>query len=623
MPTRLTLRPISPSSSRGQDPPAKTPNFGGRTLSNSGKVRFPMTHVSPLSRRGCDVSAALASCRGTFITVGIFSGLINLLMLSGSFYMLQVYDRVLNSRSVPTLIGISILLLCCFVLQGVLDMVRMWLMSRIGARVNDALSERVFDALHYGPGSGLQTTHVTQSVRDLDQIKSFLSSLGPAAFLDLPWSPIFMTACFLLHSWLGWLAFGGGAMILGLTAYSEWRGRRAAKAQLSSSAARHTLAEACARNAEIIAAMGMRRSFRQKWVSSDQRSINDWLHATDFSSAIGAFAKVFRMALQSGVLGLGAYLSIKGELSAGSMIAASVMTARALAPIELALAHWKGFVAARQGLLRLRQMFAIILDPAVPRTALPIPSCSVEVRNLAVTVPGRREPALSSISLNLSAGDGLAIVGTSGSGKSTLAKALVGLARPVAGEIRIDGCDLNQWDRDDLGQYIGYLPQDIALLDGTVAQNIARFDMHASSDAIIAAARASNAHDMIIKLEHGYDTVLNDAGYCLSGGQRQRLALARALYGDPFLVVLDEPNSHLDREGDIALNDAIHQVRRRGGIVVMITHRRTAMAALNRMAVLDGGRIAACGPKDQILTELTRTVGPFAEGRRSPVRRMG
>ncbi|WP_236846436.1 type I secretion system permease/ATPase [Bosea sp. Tri-49] len=543
------------------------------------------------------------------MVVGVFSGVINLLMLGGSFYMLQVYDRVLSSRSVQTLIGLSLLLLAAYVLQGFLDGIRVRLLARIGARFDEAVSPSAFAAAQKLPLLGFKSEQALQPIRDLDQLRGFLSSLGPTALLDMPWLPLFLAGAFFLHPWLGWLVVAGGLVIVLLTWLTELKSREATKAQLTSGAARQAVAEASRRNAEALTAMGMAPAFQRKWRELNLRHVRDWLAGSDATSGIGAFAKVFRMVLQSAVLGLGAYLAMHNEISGGAMIAASIMASRALAPIEIAVAHWKGFVGARQGLKRLRQVLDSPAFADVERTTLPAPRHELIAEGLIVAAPGRQAPILQGVSLSLKAGQGLGIIGPSASGKSTLVRALVGVWRPLKGEVRLDGAALGQWEQSELGRHIGYLPQDIELFEGTVAQNIARFDPDADDEAIVAAAQAAGAHELILRLEQGYDTRIGEAGLSLSGGQRQRIGLARALYGEPFLTVLDEPNSNLDHDGDEALTRAIRGVRERGGIVIVVTHRQTAIAGVDHLAMMADGRIQAFGPKEEILQKVLKQGG--------------
>lgn len=550
--------------------------------------------------------------------IGIFSGLINLLMLAGPLYMLQVFDRVLSSRSLQTLLGLSLLLLAAYALLCFLEAIRLRLLARIGARFDEQVSPVAFAAAQKLPLLGFKPEQALQPVRDLDLVRAFLASLGPTALLDMPWLPLFLAGAFILHPWLGWLVVGGGLVIVLLTFLTEVRSRGATRAQLVSAGARQAITEASRRNAEALTAMGMGPSFQRKWRELNQRHVRDWLAGSDATSGIGAFAKVFRMALQSAVLGLGAYLAMRGEISGGAMIAASVMTSRALAPIEIAVAHWKGFVAARQALKRLRQVLEAPAFAESDRTSLPAPRQELSANDLIVAAPGRQAPILHGVSLSLKAGQGLGIIGPSASGKSTLVRTLVGVWRPLKGEVRLDGAALGHWEPSELGRHIGYLPQDIELFEGTVAENIARFDPDARDEAIVAAAQAAGAHELILRLEQGYDTRIGEAGLSLSGGQRQRIGLARALYGEPFLVVLDEPNSNLDHHGDEALTQAIRKVRERGGIVVVVTHRQTAIAGVDHVAMMAEGRIQALGPKEEILQKVLRQ-GGLPAAQRKPV----
>lgn len=555
------------------------------------------------------IRQALKSSRGAFVCVGLFSGLVNLLMLSGSLYMLQVYDRVLSSRSVATLVGLSLLLLAAYALMGLLDGLRMRMLARIGARFDAQVSPHVFSAVQRLPLRGQRSGQALQPMRDLDRIRSFLSSLGPTALFDMPFMPLFFAACFFLHPWFGAMTLAGGVVIVGLTLLTEVAGRKATSAQMSSGATRQAIAEASCRNAEALTAMGMTKAFQSRWRDANTAFVRDSLAGSDAASGFGSFAKVFRLVLQSAILGLGAYLALSGEVSGGAMIAASILASRALAPIEVAVAHWKSFVAARQGLARLQTLFASPAFADRKRTALRPPQRAISLDNVCIAAPARRETIVQGVSLRLEAGQGLGIIGPSASGKSTLMRALAGIWQPVKGDIRLDGATLDQWDCDDLGQHIGYLPQDIELFDGTVAQNIARFRDDADDAAIIAAAEAAGAHDMIARLEHGYDTQIGEGGAALSGGQRQRIALARALFGEPFLVLLDEPNSNLDREGDEALTAAVEGVRARGGIVVIVTHRQAALAGVEHLAMMADGGLKAFGPKADVLQKVLQQGG--------------
>ncbi|MCB5174302.1 type I secretion system permease/ATPase [Microvirga lenta] len=547
-----------------------------------------------------EVFDALKASSPAFIGVAVFSAVVNILALTGSIYMLQLYDRVLSSRSISTLVGLSLIVLAAYFLQGGLDAIRGKMLARIGARFDELLSRRIFDLVAAMPLKGARQAESLQPIRDLDQIRGFLSSLGPTALFDMPFMPIFFIGCFIIHPWLGWMSVIGGIVIIALTLYTDSKSKGPSYELTKSAAERHAMAETSRRNAEVVRALGMVEFLGRRYEEVHTKHVDDGLRASESTSGISAFAKVFRMILQSGILGLAAYLVIQGEVSGGSMIAASIMMSRALAPIEIAVAHWKGFTAARQGYRRLEHILSII--PAQEdRMPLPAPKGELVAEDIYVGAPGSNTPIVAGASFQLRAGQGLGLIGPSASGKSTLARALVGVWSALRGDIRLDGAAIEQWESDQLGRHIGYLPQDVELFDGTVAENIARFQPDAKPEAIIAAAKTAGAHDLILGLPEGYNTRIGESGTSLSGGQRQRVALARALYGDPFLVVLDEPNASLDGAGDEALNEAILSVRKRGGIVVVITHRPAALGNVDVVAIMEEGRIKAIGPRDEVL----------------------
>lgn len=561
--------------------------------------------------QGSPVRAAIRRCSLAVLGVGIFSGVINLLALSGSFYMLQVYDRVLTSRSIPTLIGLTILVAGLYAANGALDFLRVRVMSRVGVRIDDYLREKTFAAVQLMPLRFRQSGDGLQPIRDLDQIRTFLSGLGPTAFFDLPWIPIYMGVVYLLHPWLGMFCFAGASMLVCLTLVTELRSAGPMRESAKSSSERIAFGEAARRNAEVIRAMGLGPRLQQRWDALNTEHLTRQLKASDAVGGIGTISKVLRLVLQSGMLGLGAYLVILGELSAGAIIASSIIMSRALAPIETSIAHWRGFVSARQSYRRLKDLFNALPQGQEKLVELPAPRINLIVDNLAVVPPGASRPTIQGVSFGLASGDGLGIIGPSGSGKSTLARALVGVWQSVnnGGSVRIDGATLDQWTPQSLGKHIGYLPQGIELFDGTVAENISRFDPDAADEAIVAAATTAGVHDMIVHLPDGYQTRVGEGGNLLSAGQRQRIALARALYGDPFLVVLDEPNSNLDQPGEAALTEAILSVRRRYGIVVVIAHRPSALQALDKVLGLFDGRVQAFGPKEQVLAKLLQPAG--------------
>jgi ATP-binding cassette, subfamily C, bacterial PrsD len=561
-------------------------------------------HMKQAPRRsrdeGSEVYNALRSSSPAFVGVAVFSAVVNILALTGSIYMLQLYDRVLSSRSISTLVGLSLIVLAAYLLQGGLDAIRGKMLARIGARFDELLSRRIFDLVAAMPLKGAKQAESLQPIRDLDQIRGFLSSLGPTALFDMPFMPIFFIGCFIIHPWLGWMSVIGGLVIIALTLYTDAKSKGPSYELTKSAAERHAMAETSRRNAEVVRSLGMIEFLGRRYEEVHTKHVDDGLRASESTSGISAFAKVFRMVLQSGILGLAAYLVILGEVSGGAMIAASIMMSRALAPIEIAVAHWKGFTAARQGYRRLEHILSIV--PAQEELMpLPAPKTQIVAEDIYVGAPGTNSPIVQAASFQLRAGQGLGLIGPSASGKSTLARALVGVWPTLRGDIRLDGAAIEQWESDQLGRHIGYLPQDVELFDGTVAENIARFQPDAEPEAVIAAARTAGAHDLILGLPEGYNTRIGEGGTSLSGGQRQRVALARALYGEPFLVVLDEPNASLDGAGDEALNEAILSVRKRGGIVIVITHRPAALGNVDLVAIMEEGRIKAMGPRDEVL----------------------
>jgi ATP-binding cassette subfamily C protein len=526
-------------------------------------------------------------------------------MLTGSFFMLQVYDRVLPSRSVPTLIGLMILAIILYAFQGGLDLVRNRISSRIGRFLEETLGLRVYDAVvrlplkTRGDGDGLQP------LRDIDQVRGFLSHGGPTALFDLPWIPLYLGICFYFHFWIGMVALAGACVLVGFTALMEIRTRDATKASAGFAVSRNALAAEGRRNAEVVRAMGMRQRLAERWYDANRNYIAANEAASDVASGLGSASKVFRMILQSGVLAVGAYLVIHQEATAGIIIASSILTSRALAPVEAAIANWKGFVAARQAGRRLDQLLTL-LPQEVPPMALPAPERSFTVDRIHVVPPGAERPVLHDVSFALTSGEGLGIIGPSGSGKSSLARALVGVWPQMHGKIRIDNATLDQWSPEALGRHLGYLPQDVELFDGNVAINIARFDPEATPAGVLEAAHAAGVHDLILSLPQGYGTLIGEGGMALSAGQRQRIALARAFYGNPFLVVLDEPSANLDAEGEQALMNAIMSVRRRGGIVVIITHRPKSLDAVDKLLVVGNGTVQAFGDRDDVLRKVLR-----------------
>jgi PrtD family type I secretion system ABC transporter len=553
--------------------------------------------------RRTELGDALRACRTAFIGVGVMSCMINLLYLTGSMFMLEVYDRVLPSRSVPTLVGLIVLAGGLYIAQGVLDLIRGRILGRVGTSLDEALNKRVFDTVVRLPLVTGARNEGLQPLRDLDNVRSFLGSMGPGAFFDLPWLPFYLAICFAFHWLIGVTALIGAIILVTLTLITEFLSRQPAREAMGLAARRNDLAATSRRNAEVLVAMGMTGRLSRRWSEANEKYLEGNQRASDVTGGLGAIAKVLRMTLQSVVLAVGAYLVIHQEATAGIIIAGSILSARALAPVDLAIAHWKGFVAARQSWHRLNRLLEQMPAQATP-TLLQNPAKQLSVEGLSIVAPGDQRVIVQDVTFALTAGNGLGVIGPSGSGKSSLVRALVGVWQPLRGKVRLDGAALDQWSSDVLGGHIGYLPQDVELFAGTVAQNICRFDPQASSDGIIAAAKEAGVHEMIIKMREGYNTQIGEQGTALSAGQAQRVALARALYGNPFLIVLDEPNSNLDTEGDEALTRAVRGARERGAVVVVVAHRPIGIEAVDQILVLKDGRMQAFGPKEQVLAQV-------------------
>jgi ATP-binding cassette, subfamily C, type I secretion system permease/ATPase len=550
-----------------------------------------------------DLAVALAACRGALIGTAAISGMSNILMLTGAMFMLEVYDRVLPSRSMATLLGLLVLVVGLYIALGILDALRGRILARIGGALDETLSGRVYDTLVRLPLRIGSYSEGNQPLRDLDTIRSYFSSLGPVALFDLPWIPLYLGICFAFHPLIGFAALTGAVLLIAITVLTEVLMRAPSKAATEAAIARNGLAEASRRNAEALTAMGMVSRMAERWGNANRQFLRNQRRTSDVGGGLGAVAKVLRLMLQSAVLAVGAYLVIHQEATAGIIIAGSILSARALAPVDLTIAHWKGFVAARQSWHRLNALLSVMPVRTMPM-ALQAPVQRLTAESVSASPPGIQKIVVQDIGFRLEAGQGLGIIGPSGSGKSSLARLLVGVWQPARGKIRLDGAALDQWSPDALGSHIGYLPQDVELLAGTVAQNIARFEPDADPAAVLAAAKAVGVHELIVSLPAGYGTPIGEQGSALSAGQAQRIALARAVYRNPFLVVLDEPNSHLDSEGDEALTRAILGVRERKGIVIVIAHRPSAIAGVDYVLVMNQGRAQALGPKNEVLSKV-------------------
>jgi ATP-binding cassette, subfamily C, bacterial PrsD len=570
------------------------------------------------SWRQSAVAAALLEQRPYLLAATAFSGAANVLMLSGSLFMLQVYDRVLHSRSIPTLITLLLMVMAAFAAYAALDAVRSRMFTRMSEMLDAGIGHRLFALLlpQAGGAPGAQSRS-SQALRDLDHLRSFLSGPAPGAFFDLPWMPVYLVVVFLLHPLLGWFTIGGMIALIALALFSEYASRKPIADAARLAAQQAVMTESIRRSGEALVVMGMSGRLMRVWNDKHVRAMMMLRQATDVTTLLASIGKGFRLFFQSLILALGAYLVIVGDLTGGAIAAASILGARALQPIEQVVSQWRAVAQMRSCAERIDAVLEAAEQGHRPLTRLPAPQQTVALNQVAVVAPGQRRAMLPPLSVSFAAGDGIGIMGPSGCGKTSVLRTLVGLWQPPVGDIRFDGADIRQWDRDELGAHIGYLPQAVDLFDGTVAQNIARFT-NSSAETVVKAAMAAGAHDMIVRLPQGYDTFLTDNGASLSAGQKQRIGLARALFGDPFLVVLDEPNANLDAAGENALHEAITQVRERGGIVVLATHRPSALTAVDKLLVFGHGSIGAFGMKDEVLSKMVANRGAIEAASRKP-----
>lgn len=548
-----------------------------------------------------ELKKLLLLSRKSFLYVALFSFFINLLFLTPTLYMLQVYDRVVGSGSVSTLVMISLIVVVMYAVMAILEFTRTRIMARISTRLDIAMQERLVDvmfrhALHNPRNAS------TEALADLNTIRGFISGTGIFAFFDSPWFPFYIAVMFMFHPLFGWFAVGAGVLTLGLAFWVDKASSPMLKASHGKAMQSRLLLDRSLRNAEVATALGVKQGIFRRWQAGHNESLmwNDM--GNDRSTALSTVSKSLRMLNQSLILGLGAYLVINMELTAGMMIAGSVLLGRALAPLDQLVGAWKQFSATQQSWTRLNAMLASY--PAIEeRMALPAPKGNVGVHHLTVVPPGGKDAVLRNVVFGLKAGESLAVVGPSGAGKSSLVRALLGLWPAAAGEVRLDSADIRHWDRDQLGQHIGYMPQDVELFDGTVAENIARFG-DVDAEKVLAAAQMAGVHELILQLPNAYETLIGPSGGALSGGQRQRIGLARALYGIPSLVVLDEPNSNLDEVGEMALYKALQSLKEQGSTVVIISHRPGVLSQVDKILVLVGGSVTLFGDRQQVLAQL-------------------
>lgn len=570
------------------------------------RFRYPSLSLtnSHKNQSSQELRKAVAEFRTSFAGVGVFSAAVNLLMLIGPLFMLQVYDRVLASRSTATLLVLFLIVVFLYGIMGVLDHYRGRVLARIGAGVQSKLDQRVFQLVLRQAEHPTLRDRPAGALKDLATIRAALSSPATGAVFDLPWTPFYIGVMFLFHPWLGWFSVASTLLIFVLAVLNEVKTRRLHAEAGQQSAQADTQTERIRHAIETVRGLGMVSIMTGRWRANRDAALQTNLKAVDTGGLLSTTTKTIRLLLQSAVLALGALLVLRGQLTPGTMIAGSILLGRALAPVDQVVGQWLLFqraAASWKTLTTLLGQFSV--DKAL--TELPRPEAKLSVENLTVIPPGETSPVLQGVSFSAEPGDAIGIIGPSSSGKTSLARALVGFWKPANGEIRLDGADLHQYESDRLGHLLGYLPQDVKVFSGTVAENIARFEENADSDQVIKASKLAAAHELVLGLPEGYDTEVS-AGGRLSGGQRQRIGLARAFYGDPVMLVLDEPNSSLDEAGIRALSQAITNARQQGKIVLVISHRPSALAECNKVLMLDEGQMRAFGPREQVLDQVVR-----------------
>ena len=539
------------------------------------------------------------------LAVGLFSAFVNILMLTGPLFMLQVYDRVLSSRSTETLTALFILVVLLYSFMGFLDYARGRVMARFGERFQTYLDETVFRATIKDAVIESQRSQPSTGLRDIEAIQTLVSSPAAFAVFDIPWTPLFIGAIFIFHPLLGWMAVAGGILLLAITTLNQLSTKNKVMDATIKSTQSHAFAETARQSAEVIHAQGMQSTITKRWKQSRDASLEASIHSSDFTGIFSALTKSFRLLLQSAMLAVGAYLVLKNELTPGAMIAGSILLGRALAPIEMAIGQWPMVVRARNAWQSLKIYLSkeVSTAPKMHRTK---PKAHLVVKNLSIIPPGDRKPNLAGINFTLKPGEVLGVIGKSGSGKTTLARALVGLWPPALGEIRLDGEVLQNYDPELFGQYIGYLPQSVSLFHGTVAENVARMTEEPDAEMIKEAVKMAQADQLVKNLPESFDTIIHNGTGRLSGGQKQRLGLARAIYGDPVLLILDEPNAALDADGSQALNAAVRRFKEQGKIIIIMTHRPMAISECDHLLYLENGRQQAYGPRDKVLSSIVQ-----------------
>lgn len=554
-----------------------------------------------------ELRQVLAQSKSSFMMAGLFSLFINLLLLLPTIYMLQVYDRVLPANSESTLLMLTLIITFLFLIMGGLEWLRSQILIVISARLDQALGSRVFEALFAQGAVSRGRSASAQPLVDLQQLRQFLTGPGLFAFFDAPWLPLYIGVMFLFHPWYGLIATFSALFLLGLAVWNEISTKTDLQRANSAAIEAQNQTQRNLRNTEAIEAMGMLPRLRARWQERQTELLALQSRASTRSGLIMIITKTYRVAIQTLILGVGAYLAINREISMGMVIAGSILLGRALAPMDLMISTWRSFLAARESFGRLNKLLA---DVPVSSQPMPLPPPKGELRmdKVVVIPPGAESPVLKSVNLTVEPGQLVAIVGPSAAGKSTLIRAMLGIYQPVSGSVRLDSAEIDQWERENLGRHIGYLPQDVELLDGTVCENIARFD-EVDPELVVQAAQAVGIHEMILRLPQGYETVLSGQASQLSAGQQQRLGLARALYGNPQLIVLDEPNSNLDEAGDKALLSMLDDLKQQKRTVVIVTHRSNVLTQVDLIALMVDGQVVRCGPPALMLAVMQTPAG--------------
>jgi len=552
-------------------------------------------------RLNTPLNDAFNACKPILGSVVIFSFFINMLMFVGPMYMLQIYDRVLSSRSEYTLLMLSLVVLLLFMIYGILEAVRSRILVRTGVKFNNVLAPPLLDTV-FKQAVKVSGGAQGQALRDMDTVREVLSGSGILAFCDAPWVPIFLAGCFLIHPWLGFLALGGAILIFLLALANELLTGKKLREGGAQSIRATAYATSSLKNAEVAQSMGMTSALKERWTNRHGEMLLSQSIASSRAGSVLATSKFIRVTVQSAVLGLGAYLALQQEITPGAMIAASIIMGRALAPVEMAVGNWKAYSSARSAAQRLQLLFkSVPLDKE--RMALPDPEGQISAEGIIAAPPGTQLAILKGITFSLDAGETLAIIGPSAAGKSTLARVLVGVWPVAQGAVRLDGSELKHWDSEQLGKHVGYLPQDVELFAGSIAENISRFS-EPDDEAVIRAANLAGVHEMVQRMPNGYETEIGEGGQALSGGQRQRIALARALYNEPCLIVLDEPNASLDKAGEEALADALRALKKLKKTVIVISHKPSLLSLVDKILVMNQGTIQSFGARDDVLKQL-------------------